>query len=128
MQFITGNSRHQTYFSTLEDQVSADNAVRLMDAFINKLDLKQLGLKTTVHKRRPPSPCPRRIFKTVPVSSPTSSNTNFANIPFVRVYPPNERYYQLQGINVEVFYFIHTLFFPHFSSYNFFYLYNKKHQ
>ena len=56
MQFITGNSRHQTYFSTPEDQVSADNAVRLMDAFINKLDLKQLGFKTTVHKSegRPP--------------------------------------------------------------------------
>ena len=50
MQFIRGNSRHQTYFSTPEDQVSADNAVRLMDAFINKLDLKQLGFKTTVHK------------------------------------------------------------------------------
>ena len=56
MQFITGDSRHQTYFSTLEDQVGADNAVRLMDAFIDKLDLMQLGFKTTVHKseRRPP--------------------------------------------------------------------------
>ena len=56
MQFITGDSRHQTYFSTLEDQVGADNAVRLMDAFIDKLDLMQLGFKTTVHKSegRPP--------------------------------------------------------------------------
>jgi len=35
MQFITGNSRHQTYFSTLEDQEAADNAVKLMDAFID---------------------------------------------------------------------------------------------
>ena len=56
MQFITGNSRHQTYFSTLEDQVSTDNAVRLMDAFIDKLDLQKLGFKTIVHKSegRPP--------------------------------------------------------------------------
>ena len=56
MQFITGNSRHQTYFSTLEDQVSTDNAVRLMDAFVDKLDLQKLGFKTTVHKSegRPP--------------------------------------------------------------------------
>ena len=34
MQFIQGQQRQQTYFSTLEAQVSADNAVRLMDAFI----------------------------------------------------------------------------------------------
>ena len=40
MQFITGTSRHQSYFATLEDQVSADNAVRLIDAFIDKLDLQ----------------------------------------------------------------------------------------
>ena len=44
MQFIQGNNRHQTYFARLEDQVSADNAVRLIDAFIDKLDLQKLGL------------------------------------------------------------------------------------
>ena len=31
MQFITLTNRHQTYFSTLEDQVTADNPVRIMD-------------------------------------------------------------------------------------------------
>lgn len=56
MQFIQGTNRHQTYFSTLEDQVSADNAVRLIDAFINKLELQQLGFTNTIHKSegRPP--------------------------------------------------------------------------
>ncbi len=56
MQFIQGNSRHQTYFATLEDQVAADNLVRLMDAFIDKLDLEKLGFAKTVHKSegRPP--------------------------------------------------------------------------
>jgi transposase len=56
MQFIQGNNRYQTYFSTLEDQVNADNAVRLMDAFIDKLDLQKLGFTGTVHKSegRPP--------------------------------------------------------------------------
>ena len=56
MQFIQGSSRNQTYFATLEDQVSADNPVRLIDAFIDKLDLKQLGFNNTVHKSegRPP--------------------------------------------------------------------------
>ena len=56
MQFIQGNNRHQSYFGTLEEQVSADNAVRLIDAFIDKLDLPQLGFGNTVHKSegRPP--------------------------------------------------------------------------
>ena len=56
MQFIQGTSRHQSYFATLEDQVSADNAVRLIDAFIDKLDLGQLGFSKTMHRSegRPP--------------------------------------------------------------------------
>ncbi len=33
MNYITGSSRHQTYFATLDEQVSADNSVRLIDAF-----------------------------------------------------------------------------------------------
>jgi hypothetical protein len=40
MQFIKGNGRNQTFFITLEEQVSADNSVRLMDAFVDKLDLQ----------------------------------------------------------------------------------------
>jgi len=56
MQFIQGNNRHQTYFSTLEDQVSADNHVRLIDAFIDKLDLQKTGFTKTILKNqgRPP--------------------------------------------------------------------------
>ena len=42
MQFIQGNNRHQTFFSTLEDQVAADNPVRLIDAFIDKIDLAKM--------------------------------------------------------------------------------------
>ena len=56
MQFIQGQQRNQTYFATLDDQVSTDNPVRLMDAFIDKLDLHKLGFQRTVHKTegRPP--------------------------------------------------------------------------
>ena len=56
MQFIQGSNRHQSYFATLDDQVSADNPVRLIDAFIDKLELERLGFTKTVHKSegRPP--------------------------------------------------------------------------
>lgn len=56
MNFVTGTSRHQTYFATLDDQVSADNPVRLVDAFVDKLQLQKLGFTNTVHKSegRPP--------------------------------------------------------------------------
>jgi hypothetical protein len=48
--YIEGTNRCQNYFSTLEAQVSADNAVRLIDAFIDKLDLEKLRFAKTVHK------------------------------------------------------------------------------
>jgi transposase len=56
MQFIQGTNRHQTCFITLEDQVGGDNPVRLIDAFIDKLDLQKLGFNNTMHKSegRPP--------------------------------------------------------------------------
>jgi transposase len=56
MQFIKGYNRNQTTFSTLDDQVEADNPVRLMDAFVDKLELGKLGFNKTVHKSegRPP--------------------------------------------------------------------------
>ena len=56
MNFITGTSRHQTYFARLDDQVANDNSVRLIDAFVDKLQLHKLGFGNTVHKSegRPP--------------------------------------------------------------------------
>jgi hypothetical protein len=39
MEFIKGNNRNQSYFSTIEDQVAPDNLVGLMDSFIDKLDM-----------------------------------------------------------------------------------------
>ena len=56
MQYIQGNNRNQTYFITLDDQLAADNPVRLIDAFVDKLDLQKLGFTGTVHKSegRPP--------------------------------------------------------------------------
>ena len=36
MQYIQGRGRHQTYFSTLERQVSFDNPPRFIDGFVDK--------------------------------------------------------------------------------------------
>lgn len=43
MQYIQGANRHQTYFTTLEEAVATDNPVRLIDVFVDKLDIKELG-------------------------------------------------------------------------------------
>jgi hypothetical protein len=53
---VGGDNRHQTYFSSLEEQVTADNPVRLIDAFVEKRELEKLGFTHTVHKSegRPP--------------------------------------------------------------------------
>ena len=38
------------YFSTLEDQLTTGNPVRLMDVFVNKLDLQKLSFSNTIYK------------------------------------------------------------------------------
>ena len=56
MNYIPGSDRQQTYFSTLDNQVGTNNAVRLIDAFVDKLELAKLGFVNTVLKSegRPP--------------------------------------------------------------------------
>jgi transposase/IS5 family transposase len=56
MHFIKGTSRSQLQFSCLNDTICEDNAVRLIDGFVDHLDLSALGITTTVHKAegRPP--------------------------------------------------------------------------
>jgi transposase/type II secretory pathway component PulJ len=43
MEHITGISRNQLVFSSLEDFISPDNQVRFIDAFVTHLDLAKLG-------------------------------------------------------------------------------------
>ena len=50
MQFIQGSDRHQTYFTTFDEQVAVDNPVRLVDAFIDKLELEKVGFGNTLPK------------------------------------------------------------------------------
>src|SRR5690606_18782823 len=44
MPIINGLDRQQIRFSSLEDAISADNDVRFIDAFVDKLDLAKLGV------------------------------------------------------------------------------------
>ena len=45
MKIIKGTSRQQIQFSSLDELIAADNPVRILDAFVDKLDLQQLGIK-----------------------------------------------------------------------------------
>jgi transposase len=64
MEYIQGINRHQSYFSTLEEQVSPDNAVRLIDVFIDKVDLQKLGFsKTSAPTQGRPPYAPQVLLK-----------------------------------------------------------------
>ena len=45
MRTIQGVSRHQIEFGCLNDLISADNPVRVIDAFVDKLDTVKLGIQ-----------------------------------------------------------------------------------
>ena len=55
MQHITGISRQQMRFSSLEDTISPDNQVRFIDAFVEYIDLSKLdfAVKTLKTEGRP---------------------------------------------------------------------------
>jgi|SRR5699024_12084933 len=45
MKFIKGKDRRQTTFFCLDEMVSSDNEVRLIDLFVSSLNLEQFGFK-----------------------------------------------------------------------------------
>ena len=50
MNFIKANNRTQRVFSTLEIKIEQDNPVRFVAAFVDHLDLSQLGFVVSVIK------------------------------------------------------------------------------
>ena len=46
MPIINGLDRQQIIFSSLEDTIATDNDVRFIDAFVDKLNLQQLGVQS----------------------------------------------------------------------------------
>lgn len=64
MEYIQGRNRHQSYFCTLEDLVSSDNPVRLIEAFVSKLDTAKLGItKAVVKAEGRPAYAPQILLK-----------------------------------------------------------------
>jgi len=52
MPIIIGIDREQINFSSLETQISKDNEIRFIDAFVDKLELKQLGIQSLVQTQK----------------------------------------------------------------------------
>ena len=50
MDNIKKNNRDQLVFSTMEMQIEQDNLVRFVDAFVEQLDLYQLGFVVSTLK------------------------------------------------------------------------------
>jgi hypothetical protein len=48
----TGTSRYQMSFGSLEDQISPENPVRIIDAFVDMLDLKTFGFQHVQAKQK----------------------------------------------------------------------------
>ena len=44
MKIIQGTSRHQMQFSSLDNLIASDNPVRIIDVFVEKLELTKLGI------------------------------------------------------------------------------------
>ena len=82
MQFI-----QQTYFANLKDQVGADNPVRLIDAFIDKLDLQKLGFQKTLHHSKGRPPCaPQVLLKLYPYAKPVRKNVLYEYFRYQKNY------------------------------------------
>ena len=48
MNTIQGIPRHQMQFTSLDDFIGTENSVRIIDAFVEKLDLGKLGICSTI--------------------------------------------------------------------------------
>lgn len=61
MQHLTGTDRYQTSFACLDDLITADNKVRVIDAFVEKLDMQQMNFNTK-HKAEGRPPFHPKVF------------------------------------------------------------------
>jgi transposase len=62
MNYIQPVNRQQISFSSIEEQIDPDNAVRFIEAFVEQLDLKQLGYQFTTLKTEGRPPFHPKVF------------------------------------------------------------------
>lgn len=62
MNYIQPVNRHQVSFSSIEEQIEPDNAVRFIEAFVEQLDLKQLHYKFEALKAEGRPPFHPKVF------------------------------------------------------------------
>ena len=62
MDFIKGNNRDQLVFSALEMQIEQDNPICFVDAFVDHIDLSQLGFVVSALKTEGRSAFELKLF------------------------------------------------------------------
>jgi transposase len=62
MEYIQPNNRHQFSFSSLEESIEPNNPVRIIEAFVEQLDLTQLGYVTNILKTEGRPPFHPKVF------------------------------------------------------------------
>ncbi len=63
MAFIKGKDRNSETVVSLEGSIASDNPVRLVDAFVNKLELDKMGLQTVPKQEGRPAFSPALFLK-----------------------------------------------------------------
>jgi transposase len=63
MSFIKGKDRNSETVVSLEGSIASDNPVRLVDAFVNKLELDKMGLQTVPKQEGRPAFSPALFLK-----------------------------------------------------------------
>lgn len=78
MHYIQGKDRFQITFSSLDGQICKDNPVRVIDAFIEKLDLELLGFVS-----KPPKP---KVDQEQKTSNPMDGRPSFHPKTLLKLY------------------------------------------
>jgi transposase len=63
MKFIQGKPRNQWEMYCLDEHVDADNEVRLIDLFVDSLNLAELGFKTQYEENGRPAYHPGALLR-----------------------------------------------------------------
>src|SRR4030095_6760253 len=83
-RYVEGEDRNQATLlpDYLDDYIAEDNPVRAVDAFVEELDLKQLGLLALIRPRRAGQRTTRRCY----------SSSTYGYLNHIAAYVPRSRF------------------------------------